>query len=99
MQVLISAEGNNTDSAGARIPHTMVVDKHLIPMDLTAVAGTLVDPTIARVTWGLQLDGAVQREGGTIHRRDGSRQAFWDLAVLRPYLDAFEARKAELAAY
>ena len=97
MRLTISAEHRHTDSAGKPIPHTMVVDDHLIPMDLSGV-GTLVDPTITRVTWGLQLDGANLREGGTILRQDGGRQLFWDISPLRPYLDAFEARKAELLA-
>lgn len=96
MDVLISAEGNHTDSAGVRIPHTMVVNDHLLALDLTGVAGTLVDPAITRVTWGIQADGTVMREGGTIHRRDGGRQVFWDRALLEPYLAAFEARKAAL---
>lgn len=96
MQVLISAEGSHTDGNGTSIPHTMVVDNHLLPIDLTNVPGTLVDPTILRVTWGLQTDGTKLREGGTILRQGGGWQLFWDIALLRPYLDAFEARKAEL---
>jgi len=97
MRVLISAEHGHLDSAGAPIPHTMVVDDHLLPMDLTSIpGGTLVDPTITRVTWGLQLDGAVLRDGGTIIRQNGGRQLFWDSAPLQPYLQAFAARKAAL---
>lgn len=98
MRVLISADGSSMDGDGVSIPHLVVVDNHLLPMDLSGVVGTLVDPTIARVTWGLQIDGTETREGGAIFRRDGSRQLFWDKALLQPYLDAFEARKAELLA-
>jgi hypothetical protein len=39
-----------------------------------------------------------QRQGGTIFRRDGGRQTFFEQALLKPYLDAYKARKAVLMA-
>ena len=96
MQVLISTEGHHLDAAGTRIPHAMVVDGHLVLIDLTGVTGTLIDPTITRVTWGPQIDGDVIRDGGTIVRQNGGRQQFWDRALLQPYLDAYTAKRAEL---
>lgn len=94
MQVLISAEGEH-DPKGH---HLMVVDCYGFLIDLSGVQGSLVDPTITRVTWGMQLDGTTLREGGIIYRQDGHQQHFWDRALLQPYLDAYEARRVELDA-
>lgn len=96
MNVLISASGKHLDAAGARVPHWMVVDNHGLLLDLSGVLGNLVDPTITAVTWGLQRDGNDLREGGTIVRQDGHRQAFWDRGLIEPYLKAWKAKKAEI---
>lgn len=93
MRVLISSEGTH-DPPGTY----MVVDDHGFVLDLSAVGPPLVDPTISRVTWDLQLDGATMREGGTIFRPGSKPQVFWDQALLKPYLDAFEAKRAKLFA-
>lgn len=93
MRVLISAEGDHSP----KDHQYMVVDNHGILIDLSKVDGNLIDPTISRVEWGMRADGNVQREGGVIVRRDGGQQKFWDKAVLEPYLEAYYARRAELA--
>lgn len=94
MRVLISAEGEH-DPAGH---HLMAVDGHQFLIDLSGVAGALVDPNILRVEWGSTVLGTEVRDGGQIIRRDGTKQAFWDRAALEPYLAAWRARRDELMA-
>lgn len=99
MRVLIDGTGKHLDAEGK--PHApgvvhMVVDGHGLIVDLSKIAGTLVDPTILKVTWGLQRDGADQKFGGCIIRQDGSRQLFWDPELLKPYLDAWRLKRDEL---
>src|SRR5262245_17748968 len=99
MTVLIDASGAHLDGDGK--PHPvgtvyMVVDSHGLLVDLSKISGTLVDPTITSVTWGPQLDGTNMRHGGCILRQDGGRQLFWDSELLKPYLDAWRARRDEL---
>lgn len=90
MNVLISAEGDH-DPKGLLY---MQVDRHGFLIDLSTVVGNLVEPTIKRVEWGpVIVDGGL-REGGTIVRLDGGRQTFFDQGLLKPYLDAWRARKA-----
>lgn len=92
MKVLITAEGNHEPKGH----HFMVVDKHGVLLDLSNVQGSLHDPTIAKVTWGLIQDGRQIREGGVITRVDGHRQVFFDQAPLAPYLEAYRARRAQI---
>lgn len=92
MSVVISNEGEHEPTG----LHYMVVDNHGLLVDLSKIAGTLIDPTISRVTWGLQRDGGQMREGGTIIRQDGSKQLFWDSELLKPYLDAWRMKRDEL---
>lgn len=75
--------------------HYVVLDGHGRLMDLSLVtAGTLHDPTMAKVTWGMVSLGSETREGGQITRTDGSRQTFFDRGVIKPYIDAFKAAAA-----
>lgn len=61
-------------------------------MDLSQINGTLHDPTISKVTWGIVTRGAESREGGMIYRAIGGKpQAFFDKGPLKPYLAAFKA--------
>lgn len=76
----------------------MMVDNHGFLIDLSGIKGTLVDPTILQVEWGMLGRGGETREGGLITRQDGSKQPFFDKALLKPYLDAWTARRAELLA-
>lgn len=92
MRVLISAEGEH-EPAGQ---HHMVVDGSGVLIDLSAVQGSMVDPTIRRVEWGPNMLEGGAREGGVIVRQDGHRTPFADRGALKPYLAAFEARKAQL---
>lgn len=92
MRVLISAEGSHEPPG----QHYMAVDNHGLLLDLSAVTGSLVDPTIVKVEWGQVVIGGDLREGGTITRQDGGRQTFFDREALKPYLDAWRAKKAEL---
>lgn len=99
MRVRIDATGDHLDESGN--PHPpgwvyMVVDNHGFMLDLSGIAGTLVDPTITAVTWGPQRDGADMRDGGCIIRQDGTQQLFWDSELLKPYLDAWRLRRQEL---
>lgn len=98
MQVLISAEGEHEDSDGNKGLHRMQVDNHSLLIDLSKVRGALADRTILRVDWGHRIIGGAAGEGGTITLRDGSTRPFADKAALKPYLDAFKARRAELDA-
>lgn len=92
MRVLISAEGDH-DPKGQ---HYMVVDGVGFLIDLSGVQGTLADPTILKTEWGPTIIGGEQRQGGNIFRKDGGRQPFFDEGLLKPYLDAYKARKAKL---
>lgn len=94
MRVLISAEGAH-EPAGQ---HYMVVDNHGFLIDLAGVRGTLVDPTILRAEWGPVMTPGGPREGGVIVRKDGSKQPFSNRDLLKPYLDAWRARRAALDA-
>lgn len=96
MTVLIDGEQKHTDGDGATNRHYMVVDGHGFLVDLSQIVGSLVDPTIRSVTWGLQIDGNTMRRGGTITRHDGSKQLFWDNKLLKPYLDAWRLKRDEL---
>jgi hypothetical protein len=63
---------------------------------------SFVDPTITEVTWGLVTEpdgrgGFRSIEGGRIVRADSGVQSFFDPALLKPYLDAFEVRWEEIA--
>lgn len=88
-----------TNGAGNDPPHHyMVVDGVGMLVDLAGVSGSLVDPSIASVTWGPVLNNGAAREAGVITRQDGSLRSFFDKAALKPYLAAYEARKAELLA-
>lgn len=89
MRVLISAEGHH-EPAGH---HLMAVDNHQFLIDLSGVPGALVDTGIVRVEWGPTVAAGEIRDGGTITRKDGSKQAFWDAAALEPYLVAWRARR------
>lgn len=78
----------------------MEVDNHRLMVDLSKAGGELpvTDPTVLRVTWAPVTVNGEQRECGAITRQDGTIQRFWDRTLLKPYLAAFEARKAELGA-
>jgi len=92
MRVLISAEGGHDPVDH----HYMVVDGHGFLVDLSKIAGRLLDPTILRVSWGPQLDNGEMRNGGCIVRQDGTKQLFWDPELLKPYLDAWRLKREQL---
>lgn len=92
MRVLISAEGNH-EPAGQ---HYMVVDNHGFLVDLSRVTGTLHDPTILRSEWGPIVTPGGFVDAGVITRQDGGKQPFYGKDLLKPYLDAWKARKAVL---
>ncbi len=94
MRVLISAEGNH-EPAGQ---HYMMVDNQAVLLDLSGVQGALHDPSVKRVEWGTVQDGKEIKPGGTIVRRDGTRQPFFDRGAIMPYLDAFNAKMAAMKA-
>jgi len=99
MRVRIDGTGEHRDPDGNPYPDGwvfMTVDNHGFMVDLSKIEGTLVDPTILAVTWGPQLNGADMRDGGCIIRQDGTKQVFWDDALLKPYLDAWRLRRREL---
>jgi hypothetical protein len=77
-------------------PHAMmVVDRHLLSLDLTKVQGQLWDdPTTARVVWGLRTDDG--RTYGRVYLKAGGVRNFFDADLLKPYLAAYEAKKAAL---
>lgn len=91
MRILISAEGEHDPPA-----HYMQVDNHGLLIDLSRVTGTLVDPTIRRVEWGPTIIAGESREAGSIYRQDGGRQTFFDVTLLKPYLDAWTAKRDAL---
>ncbi len=93
MQLLISSEGAH-EPAGY---HLMIVDSSALLIDLSGVSGSLHDPSIKRVEWGLVQDGIQQRPGGFITRQDNSRTPFFDATAIAPYINAFNVRKAEIA--
>lgn len=90
MRLLISAEGEH-DPPG----HHIVVGNFGLLLDLNGL-GSLVDATIRRVEWGPNMLENGSREGGIITRTDGHRTPFQDRGALKPYLAAFEKRKAEI---
>lgn len=72
----------------------IMVDGQQTQVDLSAVAGTLHDPTIQRVEWGfLDKQG---RSYGVIFQQDGGLRTFFDQTLLSPYLAAFRLRWAEI---
>lgn len=89
MKVLISAEGQHDPPW-----HYVAVDDVGLLVDLSGVSGTLHDPSILRVQWG-PADAA--RESGTILRRGGTVQVFFDRGLLDPYVAAWRARRQALA--
>lgn len=93
MRALISA--GDHDPKGH---HHMVVDGHGLLLDLSGVQTPfpLHDPTIVQTEWTLVQDGTRSRPGGIITRQDGSKQVFYDEALLAPYLAAYRARRAQL---
>lgn len=101
MRVLITAEGKH--EADHPFTHRMEVNGRSLLIDFTGMQNSavdpssLTDPSVLRVEWGPTIINAEAREAGTIIRRDGSRQTFFDRNVLAPYLDAFEQRSFELA--
>jgi hypothetical protein len=108
MRVVISGIGDHLGTGGQPVSagtRLMLVDdpakgvkNRCFLIDLSKVPGDLVDPAIVQVQWGLLGRNGEQRPGGTITRRDGGRQVFFDATILKPYLDAWHARAAELAA-
>lgn len=95
--VLISAEGAH-EAPGIAKPYLMIVDGKSALIDLSNVQGSLTDPSIARVEWGMIQDGKEVRAGGYIVRTDGSKTPFFDKQAILPYVLAFDARLAELQA-
>ena len=93
MRVLISNEGDHEPKGTY-----MVVDSHGLMVDLSKIAGQLLDRSVTRITWEPQIVNGESTEGGAIYRQDGGRQVFWDRDLLKPYLDAYQARKVELLA-
>jgi hypothetical protein len=91
MRLSITNDGKND------LPY-MVVDGHGFLLDLSAVHGTMVDKTIYAVEWGLGVFSGEAREFGVITRQDGTKQTFFDFNLLKPYIDAWRAKKADLAA-
>lgn len=77
-------------------PHAMmVVNRHLVSLDLSKVPGQLWDePTVAKVLWGLRTDDG--RIYGRVFLKAGGARNFFEKDLLKPYLAAYEARKAEL---
>lgn len=99
MRVLISAEGDHLGPDGEPVSAgtvRMQVDGHSFLIDLSGVRGTLVDPTILRVEWGPAVISGQPQECGFITRRGVPPQPFFDKDLLKPYLDAWRARRAEL---
>ena len=95
MRVSIAA-GASTDHTGRNLT-TMVVDGHLLLVDLSKVAGHLWDePTVASIIWGPVTVNGARREGGTVFLKNGTQRKFADPALLTPYLGAFKLRKTEL---
>lgn len=95
MQLSIISDGQHEPGGH----HFMVVDRAGVLLDLSGVQGTLHDPTVTRIEWGLVRDGTEIREGGTITMQDGSqRPTFFDKTLLKPYLDTWTAKMAANAA-
>jgi hypothetical protein len=88
MQVSISSGGHVPD-----LPY-MVVDGHGMLVNLSNIEGELLDRVVSKVTWGPIVVNGEAREGGTILRQDGTRQPFWDVNLLSPYLKAWRAVRA-----
>lgn len=94
MRVLISGIGDHDP----KDHHYMLVENHGFLIDLRGVKGTLVDPAITQVEWDVLHKNGERREGGVITRRDGTKQTFFDKALIQPYIDAWKAKKAQLEA-
>jgi hypothetical protein len=79
-----------------RPPHPFVVFERLgMHVDLSDVAGQLYDaPTVAKVEWGL-LDEKGKLFGRVV-MKSGKVRIFRDGDLVKPYLAAYLARKAEL---
>jgi hypothetical protein len=92
MRIMISADGDH-EPKGLLY---MVVDGNGFLIDLSGVQGTLVDPTIKRVEWGPTVINNEGRDAGTIVRQDDTQQTFFDFDLIRPYVDAFNVRRAAL---
>jgi hypothetical protein len=88
MQVSISSGGHVPD-----LPY-MVVDGHGLLLDLSKIEGQLLDRVVSKITWGPVVINGENREGGMIQRQDGTRQPFWDVNLLTPYLKAWRAVRA-----
>lgn len=82
MYLLIVPHGNE---------HRMQLDQRNMVLDLSTVAGSLVDPTITKVEWSKALDGKDIRDGGVIYRGGDRGRQFYDRGTLSPYIVAFEA--------
>lgn len=70
--------------------HRMQLDQRNMVLDLSTVAGSLIDPTITKVEWSWVQDGKEMRKGGVIYH-DGGARLFYDHSALTPYIVAFEA--------
>lgn len=94
MRVEIDGSQAHCDACGRANLHYMTVDGHGLLLDLSKIEGTLVDPTITRVTWGRKLG---DNFGGSIWRQGESKpQPFSDSELLAPYLNAWRLRRDEL---
>ena len=97
MRVMIDALGQHEPDL-----HLMIVDNNALLLDLDGLRhsaidpGSLTDPTVARVTWGPVVRNGSMTEAGEITLVDGTRRTFFDKQLLKPYLAAFEARRAEV---
>jgi hypothetical protein len=81
---------------GAHIPpHAfMVVDGYGLQVDLSNVVGELWDQeTTARVDWGLR--DTSNKVFGRVILKNGQGRPFYDIALMKPYLIAYEARAKE----
>lgn len=96
MRLSITA-GTSTDHTGRNLP-AMIVDGHLLLIDLTGIQGQLWDaPTVAAVTWGPTITNGTVKESGKVFLKNRMKpRVFGDRTLLTPYLKAFQARKAEL---
>src|SRR5271156_2547582 len=69
----------------------VVVDRLGMHVDCNVAGGQLWDPiTVARIEWGFVKDGV---PFGLVTLRSGQRRAFWDPALLTPYLNAYYAER------
>lgn len=82
---------------GAHIPpHAfMVVDGYGLQVDLSDVVGELWDAaTTSRVEWGI-VHAGTGKVFGRVHLKNGQGRTFYDIALMKPYLIAYEARAKE----